>query len=107
MNDNNNTCAQNWRTLDSRAFWVAIHPDWFNGSWGLVSGKNGAFVEACYKIYLQRNPNDPPDNNFDGYNYWLTYLTSHYGDPASPDGVLDLINQFLGSTEYRQRFGGS
>jgi len=72
-----------------------------------VSGKNGTFVEACYKIYLQRNPNDPPDGNFDGYNYWLNRLTTNYGDPASADGVLDLIHQFLNSTEYRQRFGGS
>ena len=106
MNDPN-TCTQNWRALDSRAFWVAIHPDWFTNSWGLVSGKNGDFVRACYQIYLQRHPDDPPDGNLDGYNYWLTYLTSHYGDPASADGVLDLINQFLISTEYRRRFGGT
>ena len=104
VNDNN-SCTHDWRILDSRAFWVAVHSDWFSESYGLVSGKNDDFVDACYHIYLRRNPNDPPDNNFDGYNYWVNYLSTQYGDPSNADGVLDLINQFLSSTEYRQRFG--
>src|SRR5438552_3290333 len=61
MNDNN-TCTHGWRVLDSRAFWVALHPDWFTGSWGLASytgtdTANARFVKECYLRYLHRTVN--------------------------------------------------
>src|SRR5438105_3362953 len=49
---------------------------------------NKRFLRWAYKFYLQREPNGPPDNNFDGFNFWLTDLTNNYGgDPANQDGV--------------------
>src|SRR5207247_8290845 len=35
---------------------------------------NRAFVLMQYFGYLRRNPNDEPDLNFAGYNFWLTTL---------------------------------
>ena len=29
--------------------------------------------------YLQRNPNDPPDTDYSGYNFWLTKLNQFNG----------------------------
>ncbi|HST19580.1 MAG TPA: DUF4214 domain-containing protein, partial [Blastocatellia bacterium] len=37
---------------------------------------NPAFVLFEYFGYLRRNPNDAPDFNFDGYNFWLNVLNS-------------------------------
>ena len=37
---------------------------------------NRAFVLMEYFGYLRRNPDDPPDNNLDGYNFWLNSSTS-------------------------------
>jgi hypothetical protein len=99
VNDNN-SCTNTWRINTSRAFWVDQHPELFNTSYGLNSGKNGEFVELCYQIYLKR-PSDTA-----GYNNWLSVLNS-YGDPANGYGVVHLIDAFINSPEYRQRFGGS
>jgi len=33
-----------------------------------------AFVLMQYFGYLRRNPNDPPDADFGGYNFWLGKL---------------------------------
>ena len=41
---------------------------------------NRAFVLMQYFGYLRRNPNDPPDNNFDGYNFWLAKLDQFNGN---------------------------
>jgi hypothetical protein len=41
---------------------------------------NPAFVEMQYFGYLRRNPQDPPDNNFDGDNFWLNKLNQFGGD---------------------------
>ena len=54
-----------------------------------------------YFGYLRRNPNDPPDTNFDGFNFWLNKLNSFGGDYRR----AELVKAFLASTEYRQRFG--
>ena len=32
---------------------------------------NAAFVEMQYFGYLRRNPQDPPDNDLRGFNFWL------------------------------------
>lgn len=41
---------------------------------------NRAFVLIQYFEYLRRNPNDAPDNNFDGYNFWLAKLDQFNGN---------------------------
>jgi hypothetical protein len=35
---------------------------------------NAAYVLMHYFGYLRRNPDDPPDNNLSGYNFWLQDL---------------------------------
>lgn len=62
---------------------------------------NSAFVEMQYFGYLRRNPQDPPDNNLDGYNFWLNKLNQFGGDYRR----AEMVKAFLVSTEYRQRFG--
>src|SRR5882672_11000987 len=41
---------------------------------------NRAFVLMQYFGYLRRNPNDAPDSDFTGYNFWLTKLNTFNGD---------------------------
>jgi hypothetical protein len=36
--------------------------------------KNRSFVELHYFGYLRRNPDDPPDNDLSGFNFWLQDL---------------------------------
>ena len=62
---------------------------------------NSAFVLMQYFGYLRRNPNDGPDNNLDGFNFWLTKLNKHNGNFVT----AEMVKAFLSSTEYRQRFG--
>jgi uncharacterized protein (TIGR03118 family) len=62
---------------------------------------NRAFVLMEYFGYLRRNPNDPPDNNLDGYNFWLAKLNQFNGNFVN----ADMVKAFLKSTEYRGRFG--
>ena len=62
---------------------------------------NRAFVLMQYFGYLRRNPDDAPDGNFDGYNFWLNRLNhfnGHYID-------AEMVKAFLSSIEYRHRFG--
>ena len=60
-----------------------------------------AFVLMQYVGYLRRNPDDLPDGNFDGYDFWLAKLNSFDGDFAR----AEMVKSFLVSTEYRHRFG--
>jgi hypothetical protein len=62
---------------------------------------NPAFVLMQYFGYLRRNPDDGPDNNLDGFSFWLNKLNEHNGDFVS----AEMVRAFLNSTEYRQRFG--
>jgi len=62
---------------------------------------NRAFVLMQYFGYLRRNPNDAPDNNFDGYNFWLGKLNQFNGNFVE----AEMVKAFLNSSEYRQRFG--
>ena len=62
---------------------------------------NVAFVEMQYFGYLRRNPQDAPDNNLEGFNYWLSKLNGFGGDFRK----AEMVKAFLSSTEYRQRFG--
>jgi hypothetical protein len=61
---------------------------------------NPAFVLMEYFGYLRRNPNDPPDTDFAGYDFWLNKLNS------SPDfRQAEMVEAFISSIEYRARFG--
>jgi hypothetical protein len=62
---------------------------------------NKAFVLMEYFGYLQRNPNDAPDGNFDGYNFWLNKLNQFNGDYVK----AEMVKAFISSSEYRSRFG--
>jgi hypothetical protein len=62
---------------------------------------NSAFVLMQYFGYMQRNPDDPPDDDLDGYNFWLTKLEEFGGDFRR----AEMVKSFLVSTEYRARFG--
>jgi hypothetical protein len=61
---------------------------------------NRAFVLMEYFGYLQRNPNDLPDTNYSGFNFWLTKLSAFNGNYVSSE----MVRSFLVSSEYRQRF---
>jgi hypothetical protein len=69
-----------------------------------------------YYGYLRRNPDDMPDNNFSGYDFWLNKLEqfSSPGEDVRNEVVAfnrvkraEMVRSFLISGEYRQRFGGS
>ena len=62
---------------------------------------NRAFVLMEYFGYLRRNPNDPPDNNLTGYNFWLNKLNQFNGNFVD----AEMVKAFIKSTEYRSRFG--
>ena len=63
--------------------------------------KNRAFVLMQYFGYLRRNPNDQPDSDFTGYDFWLTKLNEFNGNFVN----AEMVKAFIVSGEYRQRFG--
>ena len=69
---------------------------------------NPAFVLMQYFGYLRRNPNDAPDSDYTGYDFWLTKL-NNFTQPG--DDVLvraqkaEMVKAFIVSAEYRHRFG--
>jgi hypothetical protein len=54
-----------------------------------------------YFGYLRRDPDAAPDNNFNGFNFWLTKLNQFKGDFHR----AEMVKGFLLSGEYRARFG--
>ena len=44
---------------------------------------NRAFLLMQYFGYLRRNPNDPQDNDYTGFEFWLTKLNQFNGDFAN------------------------
>ncbi|HYY93197.1 MAG TPA: Calx-beta domain-containing protein, partial [Pyrinomonadaceae bacterium] len=62
---------------------------------------NRAFVLMEYFGYLRRNPDDPPDQNRGGYDFWLAKLNQFNGNYVQ----AEMVRAFLSSSEYRQRFG--
>jgi len=62
---------------------------------------NKAFVLMQYFGYMRRNPNDAPDTNFDGFNFWLGKLNQFNGNFID----AEMVKAFIISGEYRQRFG--
>lgn len=61
---------------------------------------NRAFVYMQYVGYLRRNPDEPPDNNLDGYNFWLGKLNQFNGNFVQ----AEMVKAFMVSSEYRGRF---
>jgi hypothetical protein len=55
-----------------------------------------------YFGYLQRNPDDAPDRDMRGFNFWLSKLNQFGGDYVK----ADMVKAFITSTEYRGRFCG-
>jgi hypothetical protein len=75
---------------------------------------NPAFVLSQYIGYLRRNPNDAPDSNFIGYDFWLSKLNDFslpgedVRDPLTAQRRVqraEMVRAFIISSEYRQRFG--
>jgi hypothetical protein len=76
---------------------------------------NPAFVLMQYFGYLRRNPNNAPDNNYSGYDFWLTKMNQFSvagEDMRDADAALarvkraEMVKSFLVSGEYRGRFAG-
>jgi CSLREA domain-containing protein len=88
-----NTTNQTARAQAVRT--VAEDQDLYNAEF------NRAFVLAQYFGYLRRNPNDAPDNDYTGYDFWLTKLNQFNGNYIN----AEMVKAFLSSIEYRQRFG--
>jgi len=77
---------------------------------------NDSFVLMQYFGYLRRNPDETPDANFNGYDFWLAKLNgvSRPNEDMRDDTQAqqrsdraEMIRAFIESDEYRQRFGGS
>jgi hypothetical protein len=62
---------------------------------------NRAFVLMQYFGYLRRNPNDPQDTDYTGYDFWLTKLNQFNGNYIQ----AEMVKAFITSIEYRKRFG--
>jgi CSLREA domain-containing protein len=75
---------------------------------------NSAFVLMEYIGYLRRNPDDAPDANFDGFDFWLRKLDAFslpgedMRDPLVASQRIqrsEMVKAFISSIEYRRRFG--
>jgi len=62
---------------------------------------NRAFVLMQFFGYLRRNPNDPQDTDYTGYEFWLNKLNQFNSNFVN----AEMVKAFISSTEYRQRFG--
>jgi hypothetical protein len=61
---------------------------------------NRAFVLMQYFGYLRRNPDDLPNTDFSGFDFWLNKL-NQFGDYKA----AEMVKAFISSDEYRKRFG--
>ena len=64
---------------------------------------NRAFVLMQYFGYLRRNPDDAPDNDLSGFNFWLNKLNQFNGNFVN----AEMVKAFITSGEYRHRFGAN
>ncbi len=62
---------------------------------------NRAFVLAQFFGYLRRNPNDAPDADYTGYDFWLGKLNQFNGNFVN----AEMVKSFIVSGEYQLRFG--
>jgi hypothetical protein len=67
------------------------------------SEKNRAFVLMQYFGYLRRNPNDPQDSDYAGYEFWLGKLNAANGDYIA----AEMVKAFITADEYRHRFAAN
>lgn len=67
----------------------------------IAAEKNRAFVLMQYFGYMRRNPFDPRDSDYTGYDFWLSKLSQFDGNFVN----AEMVKAFIDSTEYRQRFG--
>jgi len=74
---------------------VAEDPDLF------AAESNRAFVLVQYFGYLRRNPNDSPDSDYTGYDFWLGKLNQFNGNFVN----AEMVKAFIVSGEYQGRFG--
>jgi hypothetical protein len=61
---------------------------------------NRAFVYMQYVGYMRRAPNDAPDTDFSGLDFWLSKLEEFGGDYRR----AEMVKAFVSSIEYRARF---
>jgi len=61
---------------------------------------NRAFVYMQFVGYLRRNPNDAPDADYSGYDFWLQKLNQFDGNYLK----AEMVKAFISSDEYRHRF---
>lgn len=64
---------------------------------------NRAFVLMQYIGYLRRNPDDPQDTDYTGYDFWLIKLNQFNGNYIN----AEMVKAFITSIEYRQRFAAN
>ncbi len=74
---------------------VAEDPDLF------TTESNRAFVLVQYFGYLRRNPDDPQDTDYTGYDFWLRKLNQFNGNFVN----AEMVKAFILSGEYQGRFG--
>ena len=67
----------------------------------VTAESNRAFVLMQFYGYLRRNPNDSPDTDYSGYDFWLTKLSQFGGNFIN----AEMVKAFILSGEYRNRFG--
>ena len=87
--------ATNTRTRAEVLRAIAEHQNLVNAEF------NRGFVLMQFFGYLRRNPNDPQDTDYTGYDFWLTKLNAFQGNYQN----AEMVKAFLSSIEYRQRFG--
>lgn len=90
-----NDLASNAKTRGEVLRSLAEDPDPF------ASESNRAFVLMHYLGYMRRNPNDPQDSDYTGYEFWLTKLNQFNGNFFN----AEMVKAFISSSEYRQRSG--
>ncbi|HEY6806769.1 MAG TPA: M12 family metallo-peptidase [Pyrinomonadaceae bacterium] len=62
---------------------------------------NKAFVLMQYFGYLRRSPNELPDSDYSGFNFWLGKLDQFNGNYVE----AEMIKAFITSGEYRRHLG--
>jgi hypothetical protein len=62
--------------------------------------RNPAFVLMQYFGYLHRNPDEGPDSDLSGFNFWLNKLNQFDGDFHR----AEMVRAFITAGEYRGRF---
>lgn len=86
--DSNQQCIEVKRINVSAAFYLSIEFQ-----------QTGYLMQ--YFGYLRRNPDDPQDTDYTGYDFWLTKLNQFNGNFQN----AEMVKAFISSDEYRRRSG--